>query len=91
MCARADSYAASPTSTPTSSASPARGPRHGPQQRLLLETSWEAIERAGIDVNTLRGTRAGVFIGGSISSYAGEGPTCPRTRAATSPPASPRA
>ncbi|GAA2477703.1 hypothetical protein GCM10010276_12490 [Streptomyces longisporus] len=40
-----------------------------PQQRLLLEVSWEALERSGIDPDTLRGTSAGVFVGGFASSY----------------------
>ncbi|HEY5262464.1 MAG TPA: type I polyketide synthase, partial [Solirubrobacteraceae bacterium] len=34
-----------------------------PQQRLLLEASWEALEDAGIDPTSMRGTRAGVFTG----------------------------
>ena len=34
-----------------------------PQQRLLLQTSWRAIEDAGIDPRSLAGTPAGVFVG----------------------------
>ncbi|ARQ72082.1 hypothetical protein CAG99_00555 [Streptomyces marincola] len=34
-----------------------------PQQRLVLETAWEAIERAGIDPEVLRGSRTAVFAG----------------------------
>ncbi|GLW91879.1 hypothetical protein Aglo03_26950 [Actinokineospora globicatena] len=41
-----------------------------PQQRLLLHTSWEAVERAGIDPHSLRGSRTGVFAGVMYNDYA---------------------
>ncbi|MGW7387146.1 beta-ketoacyl synthase N-terminal-like domain-containing protein, partial [Streptomyces sp. NPDC054794] len=40
-----------------------------PQHRLLLETSWEAFERAGIDPATVRGSATGVFAGVMYSDY----------------------
>ncbi|MEV7008660.1 type I polyketide synthase [Streptosporangium sp. NPDC051022] len=40
-----------------------------PQQRLLLQTSWEALESAGIDPATVRGSRTGVFAGVMYHDY----------------------
>ncbi|WP_264078074.1 beta-ketoacyl reductase, partial [Mycobacterium shimoidei] len=40
-----------------------------PQQRMFLELSWEALERAGIDPTSLRGSATGVFAGVMTQGY----------------------
>ncbi|OBG24534.1 type I polyketide synthase [Mycobacterium sp. 852002-51057_SCH5723018] len=40
-----------------------------PQHRMLLELSWEALERAGIDPTGLRGSATGVFAGLIVQGY----------------------
>ncbi|MBV9450127.1 MAG: acyltransferase domain-containing protein [Streptosporangiaceae bacterium] len=43
-----------------------------PQQRLALETSWEALENANIDPTLLRCGNVGVYFGASGADYAWE-------------------
>lgn len=40
-----------------------------PQHRLLMETSWEAFENAGIKPSSLDGTNTGVFVGITTRDY----------------------
>ena len=41
-----------------------------PQHRLLLETSWEAVEHAGLAPKSLAGSLTGVFVGLAHDDYA---------------------
>ncbi|WP_425264093.1 beta-ketoacyl synthase N-terminal-like domain-containing protein, partial [Streptomyces silaceus] len=51
--------------------SPKDAPGTDPQQRMLLETTWEAFERAGIDPQQVKGTPTGVFVGLMHHDYIG--------------------
>jgi 3-oxoacyl-(acyl-carrier-protein) synthase/SAM-dependent methyltransferase/acyl carrier protein len=40
-----------------------------PQQRILLELTWEALERANIDPRSLMNTKTGIYLGMTNSDY----------------------
>ncbi|RQH10614.1 MgcI [Okeania hirsuta] len=44
-----------------------------PQQRFILEVTWEALERSGIDPQQLENTQTGVFLGIGQNDYANLG------------------
>ncbi|MFC6506037.1 beta-ketoacyl synthase N-terminal-like domain-containing protein [Streptomyces plicatus] len=49
--------------------SPREAEEMDPQQRVLLETAWEALEHAGIRPSALKGTATGVFAGVMYHDY----------------------
>ncbi|WP_328722905.1 type I polyketide synthase [Streptomyces sp. NBC_00247] len=49
--------------------SPREATATDPQQRVLLEVAWEALERAGIDPASLRGSSTGVYAGVMYNDY----------------------
>lgn len=51
--------------------SPREAERLDPAQRLVLETAWEGLEDAGVDVTQLDGSATGVFIGQWLSDFEG--------------------
>ncbi|QNP67900.1 type I polyketide synthase [Streptomyces genisteinicus] len=49
--------------------SPREAQSMDPQQRIVLETAWEALERAGIRPEALTESRTGVYLGTMSSDY----------------------
>ena len=57
------------STTPFFRISPVEAELLDPQQRMMLETSWEALEDAGIDPEGLKESRTGVYTGISNDEY----------------------
>jgi acyl transferase domain-containing protein/NADPH:quinone reductase-like Zn-dependent oxidoreductase/aryl carrier-like protein len=53
--------------------SPREAARMDPQQRMLLETAWEALEDGGVPWERVAGSRTAVFVGISSWDYAYQG------------------
>ncbi|MBV2367236.1 beta-ketoacyl synthase N-terminal-like domain-containing protein, partial [Streptomonospora nanhaiensis] len=49
-----------------------------PQQRVVLETVWEALERAGIEPGSLRGSRTATYLGMTGTGYLADAVHPPR-------------
>ncbi|WP_067467642.1 type I polyketide synthase [Actinomadura macra] len=49
---------------------PDEAPAIEPLQRILLHLVWEAVERAGVDPRSLRGSPTGVYMGTTAHDYA---------------------
>jgi acyl transferase domain-containing protein/acyl carrier protein/SAM-dependent methyltransferase len=49
--------------------SPREAASMDPHQRLLLQTTWEAFENGGFDINALYGSKTGVYVGISNFEY----------------------
>ena len=49
--------------------SPREAARMDPQQRLILETGWEAMEDGGLPAAQLSGRRVGVYVGQWLSDF----------------------
>ncbi|MEU5367274.1 type I polyketide synthase, partial [Streptomyces sp. NPDC005925] len=45
-----------------------------PQQRVMMETAWQLLERAGIDPATLKLTPTGVYVGAGVLGFGGAQP-----------------